>query len=73
MITHIYKDDDGSTVAVTVGCGCCSTNISDRNEIISELFNNVAFIERACKELKISYTELKRLKNENSKKKNIRC
>jgi hypothetical protein len=70
MITNIYKDDDGTTVAVTLGCGCCSTTTTDKEEIITELVRNLTLIERACKQLNISLTELKKIKNEQQSRTN---
>lgn len=65
MINYIHESE-GEVVAVTTGCGCCSTNIylkdeDDRKEIIDELKWNIKVVEDACKYLGITFDELKEL------------
>lgn len=64
MINYIRIDDEDKAVAVTTGCGCCSTEISvevDRDEVISELKLNLKVLEDTCKVLGITIDELKSL------------
>lgn len=66
MINYIHETEDEGVVAVTTGCGCCSTNIyldqsGARQEMIDELKYNVKVIEDACKFLGITFDELKEL------------
>jgi hypothetical protein len=63
----MYENEENEVVAVTTGCGCCSTNIylnngsEARQEVIDELKYNVKVIEDACKFLGITFDELKEL------------
>lgn len=64
MINYIYEDSDDGLVAVTTGCGCCSTNINikdDKQEFIDELKLNLKVLDSACKTLGISIDELRNL------------
>ncbi len=65
MINYIYEREN-EVVAITTGCGCCSTEIplEQREEIIDELKYNIRVIEDACKFLGITFDELKELCNE---------
>lgn len=62
MINYIRIDDEDKAIAVTTGCGCCSTEISvedERDEVINELKYNLRVLEQSCKVLGITIDELR--------------
>jgi hypothetical protein len=65
MITRIYLDDvydddakDSEVVGITDGCGCCSSNIYDREDLIHELKKNYQFLVNSCELLGITFDDL---------------
>jgi len=61
MITSVWKDnEDNDVVFTTSGCGCCSDTLyasNSREEIITELKNNIRVVKRSCELLGIDYKE----------------
>jgi hypothetical protein len=68
MITRIYINNKynndgqftGSEVeGITDGCGCCSSRIDNREELIDELKKNYKLIVESCDLLGITFDDLK--------------
>ncbi len=65
MITRIYLDDvydddakDSEVVGITEGCGCCSSNIYGRENLIHELKKNYDLLVKSCELLGITFDDL---------------
>ncbi len=60
MITGYYESN-GTIIATTQGCGCCSTeldvNKENRREIAKELIYNVNVLKESCQYLGFSSIE----------------